>query len=71
MLKFLIIAAWITPGILLFLYLLWIGKRFNKRRKVERVQLELPLIQPGSCNTSKSDPQEIDSSQPSAATRDG
>jgi hypothetical protein len=31
MLKFVIIlAAWITPGVLLFLYMLWIGKRFRR-----------------------------------------
>ena len=64
MLKFLIIAAWITPGILLLLYLLWIGKRSNKRRSGERDQFELPLIKPGSCSTSKPDP-------PPAASRDG
>ncbi|HUS10960.1 MAG TPA: hypothetical protein VMZ30_10875 [Pyrinomonadaceae bacterium] len=40
MLRFLIIiAAWITPGIVLFLYLLWISKRHNG----EGAQVELPL----------------------------
>lgn len=71
MLKYLIFAAWITPGILLLLYLLWIGNLFSKPRKGERVQLEMPLIKPGSSSTSKPDPQELDSPQPPAATRDG
>jgi hypothetical protein len=42
MLKFLIIfAAWITPGIVLFLYLLWISKRHQR----QNVQLQLPLTE--------------------------
>ena len=40
MLKFLIIIGfWITPGILLFLYLLWV----SKRRRASSAQVELPL----------------------------
>jgi hypothetical protein len=51
MLKFLIILAlWITPGILLFLYLLWVSKGHER----QRAQLELPLAQlPVSSTTEK------------------
>lgn len=53
MLKFLIIlAAWMTPGIVLFLYLLWI----IKRPKGQRTQLELPLTERPVSGTSENNP---------------
>ncbi len=64
MLKFLIIlAAWVTPGILLFLYLLWI----SKRRQGPRGDLELPVTQPASSPIAEIDPPELELSQPIAA----
>jgi hypothetical protein len=55
MLKLLIILAmWITPGVLLFLYLLWISKR-----RQDGAQLQLPLTDPSS----KTDPHQRNFSQ--------
>jgi hypothetical protein len=52
MLKFLIILAlWITPGILLFLYLLWVSKGHGR----QRAQLELPLAQPPVSSATEND----------------
>ncbi len=52
MLKFLIIfLTWIVPGILLFLYLVWISKRFAPKRD----QLDAPTTQPGSSHVPETD----------------
>lgn len=64
MLKFFIIlAAWITPGILLFLYLLWI----SRRRESPRGELGAPAIDPDSAPSAKTNPWELEPVQPFVA----
>jgi len=52
MLKFLIIfLTWIVPGIILFLYLLWISKRFAPKRNLLNGQ----TTQPDSSDVAEAD----------------
>lgn len=46
MLKFLGIFFWVTPGILLFLYLIWISKRRRSKRMSAGQTAPLPICDP-------------------------
>jgi hypothetical protein len=64
MLTFLIIlAAWITPGVLLFLYLFWIIKRGQR----QGAQLELPLTEPAGPPAANNDTRQFEMPQSVAA----
>jgi hypothetical protein len=65
MLKLMIILAlWITPGILLFLYLFWVSKGHGRRP----AQLELPLAEPTVLTPVTSGRQPLELSQTSTPT---
>ena len=65
MLEYLIIlASWITPGILLFLYLLWVSKRED-----DRCELDTRGTQPAAPDFADDDGSEPQRSRPNVAAK--